>query len=104
VYHIVRDGVAIYVGQTVNVFSRISSWRSGKFEREDFDHVEFFPCAVEELNALEERHIRELRPRLNVEGVTEPYRAPIRVSNAPRWWHERRAAGTLRDPANGEAA
>ena len=91
VYHIIRDGQVVYVGQTVNVFSRISTWRSGKFSDEHFDAVEFFPCEIEELNDLEESHIRQLQPPLNAQGVTSPYRPPIRAHDAPRWWHERRA-------------
>lgn len=69
VYHLVRAGVVVYVGQTENIFSRLGGHRD-----KDFDDVQFFPCAVAELDAREEEHIARLKPELNSEGVRKPYR------------------------------
>lgn len=69
VYHLIRDGVVVYVGQTENIFARLGGHRV-----KDFDDVAFFPCEVSELDTLEEEHLARLRPALNSEGVRKPYR------------------------------
>jgi hypothetical protein len=78
-------GVAIYVGQSINVFARIAghrgacSYPSGGV----FDEVRVIWCAVDELNATERRLIEELRPPLNSEGVTRPYAARRHPNRLP---------------------
>lgn len=72
IYHLIRGDAVIYVGQTTNIVGRISAHLS----RFQFDRVEFFACPVEELNKREEAELARLRPPLNREGVTRPYRVP----------------------------
>lgn len=69
VYHLVRDGRVLYVGQSRNLLSRI-----GCHEWQNFDEARLFHCNESELHDLEELHIARLQPPLNREGVTRPYR------------------------------
>jgi hypothetical protein len=74
VYHLMRGDVVRYVGQTTNVFTRIGSWKSPQFQADAFDRVAFFPCAIDQLDTLEEEHIKRFQPEMNSEGVRKPYR------------------------------
>jgi hypothetical protein len=59
VYFLVRDGVVVYVGQSVNVYARVYSHKqSGKV----FDSFAFTPCEREELDMLESLYIHALCP------------------------------------------
>lgn len=69
IYHLVRDGRVLYVGQSTNLVSRI-----GGHEWQRYDEVRLFYCDESELHDLEEAHIKALQPPLNREGVTRPYR------------------------------
>ena len=60
VYFLIKDDKVIYVGQSVNVFSRVSS-----HEVKDFTHVSWVPCEIGGLDALESLYIHTLRPDLN---------------------------------------
>jgi len=69
VYHLVRNGCVLYVGQSRNLLSRI-----GGHEWQRFDEARLFYCDESELHDLEQAHIEALRPPLNRAGVTRPYR------------------------------
>ena len=60
VYFLIDGDKVVYVGQSVNVYTRIS-------EHHDklFDSFAFIPCEREMLNALESLYIHVLRPPLN---------------------------------------
>ena len=60
VYFLVNGNKVVYVGQSVNVYTRIS-------EHHDklFDSFAFIPCKREVLNTLESLYIHVLRPPLN---------------------------------------
>ncbi len=60
VYFLVKDEKVIYVGQSVNVASRITAhgWMG-------FDRVAFIPCEPHQLNMLESLYIHALRPTNN---------------------------------------
>lgn len=68
VYHLVRDGIVVYVGSSRNLLCRI-----GKHECHDFDAVRFFFCSEDDLDITELAHIVALRPPLNTQGVTRPF-------------------------------
>jgi hypothetical protein len=70
VYHLVSHGQVIYVGQSVNVLSRVGSWIVGGVE---FDEWHVYPCAVTQLNALEREHITRFNPPLNRGGRIWPF-------------------------------
>src|SRR5687767_1064639 len=79
VYHLIKDGTVVYVGQTTNVFRRIGSHCD-----KDFDAFEFFPCSVAELDAVEQEHLKRLAPTLNVDGTKKPWRRrPWARANEP---------------------
>ena len=78
VYHVVSRRKVVYVGQTLNVHGRLGSLLvQPRFKRLLIDYVEFFPCEVDQLDALEEEHIRQHQPRLNALGVIKPYRKRV---------------------------
>lgn len=60
VYFLIKGNKVIYVGQSVNVFSRVSN-----HEIKDFTHVSWVPCEIDGLDALESLYIHILRPEFN---------------------------------------
>lgn len=60
VYLLYKDGALIYVGQSVNVYSRIPQHRN-----KDFDRAMFIPCQKAVLDAVESALIAVLCPKLN---------------------------------------
>jgi hypothetical protein len=85
-YILMKLGVAVYVGQSVNIFGRIASHRGARSfpTSGDFDEARVIWCAADELDATERRLIEELQPRFNNAGVTRPYmRAPRNRGRLP---------------------
>jgi len=76
VYFLVKNRQVVYVGQSKNVFSRIT-----KHTDKDFDSVACVPCLAESLDVLESLYIHLLQPTLN--GSTTGKRpmklAPLRI-------------------------
>ncbi len=72
VYFLVSKNEIIYVGQSVNVFSRISQHKDKKFDR-----YVFIPCAVDALDKLESLYIHYLQPRMNGRDCRGEMCAPI---------------------------
>jgi hypothetical protein len=66
IYFLVQGDEVVYVGQSVNLHSRISSHIADGHKQ--FDRVFFRRAAPAELNPLEARFIRVLRPKLNKAG------------------------------------
>jgi hypothetical protein len=60
VYFLLDGDEVVYVGQAVNVYSRIAQHTEKRFDR-----YAFVPCPVDALNRLESLYIHCLRPRLN---------------------------------------
>ena len=60
VYFLLDGNDVVYIGQSVNVYVRISSHVGKKFDR-----YAFIPCSVEDLDRLESLYIHLLRPKLN---------------------------------------
>lgn len=63
VYFLIKDNEIVYVGQSVRVYTRISSHEKTK----DFDSVSWIRCEVESLDYLESFYIYKFRPKLNGE-------------------------------------
>jgi hypothetical protein len=61
VYFLIANSRVVYVGQSVNVYSRIDEHARGKF----FERYAYVPCSVEMLDKLESLYIHCLRPPLN---------------------------------------
>lgn len=63
VYFLIRDGEVVYVGKSVYVFDRI-----GKHRREGgawFDSFNVLRCPIDQMDALEEKYILALMPKMN---------------------------------------
>lgn len=73
IYFLLDGDEVVYVGQSVNVYSRIEDHTDKRFDR-----YAFIPCAVDVLDRLESLYIHCLRPKLNgdILGSNEKY-API---------------------------
>lgn len=84
VYHLLDGDHIMYVGQSVNVLSRVSSWASYHHRGFNFDAWEFFPCARDELNALEQGHIERFDPPFNRAGRTFPFIPAAAWKRQPR--------------------
>jgi hypothetical protein len=68
IYHLLRRGQVVYIGQSVNVVARIASWLSTTWRGFDFDAWRFYPCAAADLNRLELEHIQQFDPPMNQAG------------------------------------
>lgn len=75
VYFLLEGNEVVYVGQAVNVYSRI-----GQHTDKRFDRYAFVPCAVDSLDRLESLYIHCLRPRLNGNQRNDAKCAPIALS------------------------
>tara|TARA_R110002012_G_scaffold306394_1_gene511074 strand:- start:226 stop:921 length:696 start_codon:yes stop_codon:yes gene_type:complete len=72
IYFLIKDSEVVYVGQSINVYSRVNTHSQDK----DFNKIHVLPCGIEELDDLESAYIHHLHPRLN--GRTaRSVRAPI---------------------------
>jgi len=60
IYFLIRDGRVVYVGQSVDVWSRIAHHAGAN--RHIFDSYAFEPCSRDELNDLESEYIMALKP------------------------------------------
>jgi predicted DNA-binding transcriptional regulator AlpA len=71
VYFLENQGEIVYIGQSINVASRVNQ-HIGGFRPKTFDHVRVLPCEREELNNWEGFFIRLLEPRLNGRSESQP--------------------------------
>jgi hypothetical protein len=75
VYFLLDGNEVVYVGQAVNVYSRI-----GQHTEKRFDRYAFVPCPVDALDILESLYIHLLRPRFNGVQKNGQYYAPISLT------------------------
>lgn len=78
VYHLVRDGVVVYVGQSQNVMQRLAAHPIA------YDEARAYLCDPADLNERERADIERFRPVLNRAGVTSPYTGAARPTRAIR--------------------
>jgi hypothetical protein len=74
VYFLVWNDEVVYVGQSVNVYSRITHHSS-----KEFDKYAYIPCHEDALDRLESLYIHCFRPRLNGNANATEKSAPIRL-------------------------
>lgn len=75
VYFLLDGDDVVYVGQAVDVYSRI-----GQHKDKRFDRYAFVPCPVDALDMLESLYIHCLRPRLNGEQSNGAKCAPMSLT------------------------
>lgn len=79
VYFLIKNRRVIYVGQSVNIFSRLREHRKDK----DFDSFKFLQCKRHELDVIESKYIYALKPKLNMKKdnagkfIAGKYLAPL---------------------------
>jgi len=61
VYFLIKEQSIVYVGQSVNLFSRVATHATEK----DFDSIAYILCDKSMLDKLESLYIHTLRPELN---------------------------------------
>ncbi|RUR26795.1 hypothetical protein ELY33_16950 [Vreelandella andesensis] len=61
VYFLIKDENVVYVGQSVNIISRVAA----HVKQKDFDRFAFVPCDAQDLDVLESLYIHFLQPELN---------------------------------------
>lgn len=85
IYILSRNGVVLYVGQSVNTFGRIAKHRSLGIDGtgESFDEVRIVWCLPEDLNTLERKYIQELKPSMNSAGLGRSYSPSVKVVGSP---------------------
>lgn len=77
VYFLIKDGCVVYVGQSVSIYSRISTHQSSK----DFDSIAWVECDSSVLDKLESLYIHALRPSLNGTMNNGYKNAPMSLNN-----------------------
>mgnify|MGYP003124676236 CR=1 FL=1 len=92
VYFLISKGEVVYVGQSVNVYSRITSHKS-RDEYKRYDEALFLPVPKSDLNDLEVALIHALKPRYNRKSMTKVEPDIIEKRLIQRY---ERAAGTPR--------
>jgi hypothetical protein len=77
VYHLMLGAEVMYVGQSINVYTRLGAWNVAPPIQcpFNFDGYRIFPCSRARLCALERKHIMWFKPVNNI-------RAPL---TARRW-------------------
>lgn len=63
-YHLVKCGVVVYVGQSKGILGRLNMHKAEKTK--DFDSVSLLECMVDDLGVTELLHIIKFRPKYNV--------------------------------------
>ena len=81
VYFLIQSQRVVYVGQSVNVFSRILNHQAGK----DFDSFAYIPCSPDILDRLESLYIHTLRPPLNGCAQDGTISAPLSLAELLSW-------------------
>lgn len=88
VYFLIENDKVVYVGQSLNIFSRVMQHVQNK----KFARVAYIPCSQDQLDAIESLYIHALKPKLNgrVHNNPDAMRAPLslpqimaRLSTAP---------------------
>jgi hypothetical protein len=72
VYFLCLEIEVIYIGQSQNVYMRVFQHRLDK----SFDRWYWLPVPLAELNEVEERFIRAIRPKLNMQESAAPRSRP----------------------------
>lgn len=60
IYKLYNNGVVVYVGQSINVFSRVKAHKTDKLI--DFDFYKYFFCDKHDLDTLEKALINKYKP------------------------------------------
>jgi predicted house-cleaning noncanonical NTP pyrophosphatase (MazG superfamily) len=67
VYFLIKDDEIVYIGQSINIASRVASHKD-----KDFDSMSFVACQKEELDILESLYILAYQPALNGSSAVGP--------------------------------
>jgi len=78
VYFLIKNERIVYVGQSVNVYSRIAEHYKNKF----FSDVFSVPCPRSNLDVLESMYIHTFKPDLNGRSVQGKIIAPMSMDDA----------------------
>lgn len=81
VYFLVKESEIVYIGQSVNIASRIAThYSEGRIE---FDRYCYVPCDRSNLNAIESLYIHMFKPVMNGRGTEATMRNNIDYISAP---------------------
>lgn len=67
IYFLIKNSEIVYVGQSVDVYSRMACHRREK----EFDRFHIIPCEKEHLLEIEAKYIAKFNPKLNVLGRSD---------------------------------
>jgi len=75
VYFLILNSEIIYIGQSVNMYSRAAS----HYDKE-FDSVVYMPCPKEDLNIMESIYIHEFKPAQNGKYKYIGWMSPVKTA------------------------
>lgn len=73
VYFLIKDGLVVYVGQSVDIFTRLGMHENFK----SFDSYAFIECDKAQLDLVESLYIHTLNPLLNGDLTNGSKQAPV---------------------------
>jgi hypothetical protein len=76
IYALFKDEEIVYIGQSINAYSRIGSHNKDK----DFDHFRIMPCLKHRMNNWEEMLIQRYKPKYNKAGLKKSFKPMYRKS------------------------
>ena len=76
IYALFKDEEIVYIGQSINAYSRIGSHNKDK----DFDHFRIMPCLKHRMNNWEEMLIQRYKPKYNKAGLKKSFTPMYRKS------------------------
>ena len=77
IYALFKDEKIVYIGQSINAYSRIGSHNKDK----DFDHFRIMPCLKRRMNNWEEMLIQRYKPKYNKQGLKKSFTPMYRKSD-----------------------
>jgi hypothetical protein len=77
VYALFKDEEIVYIGQSINAYSRIGSHNKDK----DFDYFRIMPCLKHRMNNWEEMLIQRYKPKYNKAGLKKSFKPMYRKSD-----------------------
>ena len=97
IYALFKDEEIVYIGQSINAYSRIGSHNKDK----DFDYFRLMPCLKHRMNHWEEMLIQRYQPRYNKAGLKKSFKPMYRKSNTQKDTIQNNRAVDMREYGGG---
>ena len=97
IYALFKDEEIVYIGQSINTYSRIGSHNKDK----DFDYFRIMPCLKHRMNNWEEMLIQRYKPKYNKQGLKKSFTPVYRKSKRQKDTIQNNRVVDMRDYGGG---